>query len=298
MHSGNCNMFQGRRKHYSRCFVWFCRNESLWASLIFWYWEGCGSWVWIEAESSGAQDWLHRSSWRVKAYVFIVSIWDCSNWCKREETAWQSVSSQKYPKNEICFATWHSDVVIAGSDWVFSNVPHCCLISWAEVQQKSAREKHHLRNQKHTTKSTKIIIPRLLKSRPQLLTPVAYSCLTPEAERQNTTNANPKHSTKSSRIANLWIWQDLTISRFVDLHVLTCCSSTFTVCTGRLRRLCLNANWPNPNLAAFGEILSLSGLVSRCPFSIRMSGCCSWSSLRSLSFCHKQHNLVGIYLSQ
>ena len=125
MHSGNCNMFQGRRKHYSRCFqilydfvgMNLCERPSSF---------GIGKAVEVEFEL------------RLKAQVRIgcTGLHDvskhtycCSNWCKREETAWQSVSSQEYPKNEICFATWHSDVVIAGSDCVFSNVPHCCLIN-------------------------------------------------------------------------------------------------------------------------------------------------------------------------
>ena len=164
------------------------------------------------------------------------------------------------------------------------------LLGW-EVLEKSARENHikdQLRNEKHQNYHSQT---------PEEPSAVAgTSCILLPHSRDRTTQIQQTQWQTLNYINHLGLQtyvcgSDLTISRFFHLNVLTCCSSTFTVCTGRLGRLCLT-NWLNLNLAAFREILSLSGVP------MYMSSCCSWSPLPPLSFLHKQHYLARNYLSQ
>lgn len=145
------------------------------------------------------------------------------------------------------------------------------LFGW-EVLEKSTRENHikdQLKNEKHQNHHSQT---------PEEPSAVAgTSCILLPHSRDRRTQIQQTQWQTLNYINHLGLQtyvcgSDLTISRFFHLHVLTCCSSTFTVCTGRLGRLCLT-NWLNLNLAAFREILSLSGVP------MYMSSCCSWSLL-------------------
>lgn len=177
------------------------------------------------------------------------------------------------------------------SGWVFSNVPHRCLAEkfWKRVQEKI------IAKTSWETKSTQRKAPKLSQTPEEPSAVAGTSCILLPHSRDRTTQIQQTQWQTLNYINRLGLQtyvcgSDLTISRFFHLHVLTCCSSTFTVCTGRLGRLCLT-NWLNLNLAAFREILSLS-------VPMYMSSCCSSSPLPSLSFLHKQHYLARNYLSQ
>ena len=166
------------------------------------------------------------------------------------------------------------------------------LFGW-EVLEKSARENHikdQLRNEKHTTKSTKIISDswRAVRSCWHQLHTLA------SLQRQNNTNTtNTMTNTqlyKSSRIANLCMWLG-----FDNLKILSPPRADVLLVHFHCLHGPAGETLPyrlNLNLAAFREILSLSGVP------MYMSSCCSWSLLPSLSFLHKQHYLARNYLSQ